>query len=287
MLPAADGAGPAYPVPHCEWNADWLTALRQSACQPPRAPRQPLYLGSDKIGSVEPLFFHAFLEQNPQLVGPCLAPGVDNGWCIQGNANTTLAVLADALRIFPGSPVGRLWRDEKLAVRADDGRVLAAVERGAVRALGIATRAVHLLGLTPTGDSWIQQRALDKPTDPGLWDTLMGGMVPVSDTLEQALARETWEEAGLLLSDLSHLHHAGSMVLQKPAHAGDAIGYVVERADCYIAQVPANRVPQNQDGEVAQFVCASPQVLHHMLEQGQFTLEAALLLAHFQPASRG
>jgi len=24
---------------------------------------------------------------------------------------------------------------------------------------------------------WVQQRALDKANDPGLWDTLMGGMV--------------------------------------------------------------------------------------------------------------
>ena len=244
----------------------------------------PLFVGAEQVGSIEPVFFQAFLARNPQLLGAQLVPGAARGWCIHGDADRALAVLADTLRTFPGSPVGRLWRNEKLAVTAPDGRVVAAVERGAARVLGIATRAVHLLGVTPTGDSWIQQRALNKPTDPGLWDTLMGGMVPASDTLEQALARETWEEAGLLLSDLHHLCHAGSLLLQKPAQADDGIGYVVERADCYIAQVPADRTPVNQDGEVAEFICVSPRRLQQMLEQGQFTVEAALLLAHFQPA---
>jgi hypothetical protein len=39
----------------------------------------------------------------------------------------------------------------------------------------------------------VQQRALDKANDPGLWDTLMGGMVSAADTVATALARETWE----------------------------------------------------------------------------------------------
>ena len=275
---------PAYPAPQCQWDPEWLAALRQTACQAPAAPRVPLMLGCDLVGSVEPVFFSAFVAAHPQWLGTVLAPAQDAGWALLGAADDSLALLAEALRTYPGSPVGRLWRNEKLAVTAPDGRRLACVERGAVRVLGIASRAVHLLGQDPRGHSWIQQRAWDKPTDPGLWDTLMGGMVPASDSLEQALARETWEEAGLQLAQLHDLRYAGSLVLQKPAHAGDALGYVVERADCYIAEVPATCVPQNQDGEVAQFVCAAPQALRQMLERHQFTVEAALLLAHFQPA---
>jgi hypothetical protein len=62
------------------------------------------------------------------------------------------------------------WRDEQLRGR-HPGQRLGTVERGAVRVLGLATQAVHLVGVAPDGRHWVQQRALDKPNDPGLWDT--------------------------------------------------------------------------------------------------------------------
>ena len=89
------------------------------------------------------------------------------------------------------------WRNEQLAVTDPHGEVVGTVERGAVRVLGITTCAVHLVGLAPDGRMWVQKRSLNKPNDPGLWDTLMGGMISAADSLPQALARETWEEAGL------------------------------------------------------------------------------------------
>ena len=61
---------------------------------------------------------------------------------------------------------------------------------------------MHLSGRSPDGRTWVQQRALDKANAPGLWDTLMGGMVSAQDTMDTALARETWEEAGLHLDAL-------------------------------------------------------------------------------------
>jgi hypothetical protein len=62
-----------------------------------------------------------------------------------------------------------------------------------VRPLGIATRAVHLVGVCADGSIWVQQRSEDKANNPGMWDTLMGGMVSAADGLAEALARETWE----------------------------------------------------------------------------------------------
>jgi len=50
-----------------------------------------------------------------------------------------------------------------------------------VRTLGIATQAVHLVGTTPGGSVWVQQRAFDKAVDPGLWDTLMAPDVLARD----------------------------------------------------------------------------------------------------------
>ena len=41
-------------------------------------------------------------------------------------------------------------------------------------------------------------------------------------------------------------------------------------------------MPQNQDGEVEQFVLLERAALSSMLEHGLFTLEAALVIAAFQ-----
>jgi hypothetical protein len=56
-------------------------------------------------------------------------------------------------------------------------------------------------------------------------------------------------------------------------------GYVVERLDWYRCIVPEGVVPQNQDGEVAQFALLSCDELRARLARDEFTVEAAMLLA--------
>jgi hypothetical protein len=167
----------------------WRERLRARADAPPLRPRVPLWWQAHRIGSVEPdLFVRA------GLAGDALVqPTGDGGWRVEGELGASLQHVAQVLR---DTGLAHTWRNEQLAVRAVDGTVLGTVERAVTRALGIATQAVHLTATAPDGRVWLQQRAFDKPSDPGLWDTLVGGTVPASDGLEQALARETWEEAG-------------------------------------------------------------------------------------------
>ena len=205
-------------------------------------------------------------------------------WGIQGDLTASLARIARALHEADIKHVRHYWRGEQLAVLGDQGQRLGSVERGAVRPLGIATRAVHLVGQTPDGRVWVQQRALDKSNDPGQWDTLMGGMVSAQDELGTALARETWEEAGLVLGDLRAVAHGGCVRIQRPtADAGDGgddagIGYMVEAIDWFHCTVPDGMLPVNQDGEVAQFKLLTHAELAASLQRGEFTLEAALVL---------
>jgi 8-oxo-dGTP pyrophosphatase MutT (NUDIX family) len=144
--------------------------------------------------------------------------------------------------------------------------------------LGITTRAVHLAGLSPDGRHWVQQRSLTKPNDPGLWDTLMGGMIPASDSVEQALERETWEEAGLHIAQLRGLTHGGHVTMRRPTDSGRG-GYVVEHIEWYRCVVPDGIAPVNQDGEVAQFSLLAPDEIAARLHRDEFTVEAALVLA--------
>jgi 8-oxo-dGTP pyrophosphatase MutT (NUDIX family) len=247
----------------------WRTRLHAAADQPPRVPRVPLLAGDAVIGSVEPDFF-------PRLALPAsLVHARAGGWHAQGDVTAALDAIARAMR---EAGLAHVWRDEQLAVTDDRGRTLGTVERAAVRPLGITTFAVHLAGVAPDGRHWVQQRSLDKANDPGLWDTLMGGLVPACDSLEQALARETWEEAGLRLSQLRELRYGGRVTTRRPSR-DVPFGYIVERIDWYAGVVPEGVVPLNQDGEVQQFALMDAGEVARKLLGDEFTLEAALVLS--------
>ena len=249
----------------------WRDRLRAAAHAPPLRPRVPLWCAGERIGSVEPdLFGRAGLAASAVL----RADAARGGWMLEGEPTMSLAHIAQVLR---DTGLSHAWRDEQLAVRGDGGTLVGTVERAAVRPLGIATHAVHLTAVDDAGQVWLQQRAFDKPTDPGLWDTLVGGMVPASDSVEQALERETWEEAGLRVPQLRELRHGGRVTTQRP-FAELAHGYVVEVLDWYAARLPAGVVPANQDGEVAGFRVMAADELAQRLEAGEFTIDAALIL---------
>jgi ADP-ribose pyrophosphatase YjhB (NUDIX family) len=137
---------------------------------------------------------------------------------------------------------------------------------------------VHLAGFAPDGRHWVQQRSMDKANDPGLWDTLMGGMIPAGESIERALERETWEEAGLRMAQLRALRNGGRLLTRRPS-GEDANGYVVEWIHWYACVVPEGIEPRNQDGEVAQFALRSPQEVAAQLLGDEFTLEAAVVLS--------
>ena len=201
-----------------------------------------------------------------------------SGWHLmlgQSDVTTSLNKLANLLR---NAGLAGAWRNEQLAVRDELGNQVGTIERGAVRPLGIATLAVHLVGQTTDGRFWVQQRALNKPNDPGKWDTLMGGMVSAGDTVETALKRETWEEAGLHITELKELHYGGLQSNCRPSSDG-AAGYMQEFIEWYVATVPDGLIPNNQDGEVVQFALMDEAQLLAAMQRGDFTLEAALITA--------
>jgi len=149
----------------------------------------------------------------------------------------------------------RGWRDETYAV-VDPAtlRVLARIERAASRFWGTLTFGAHANGHVcdaagQPSHLWIAQRSPTKATDPGLFDNLVGGGVPHGQTPTQALVREAWEEAGLLPHELQHVHPGSVLSLQRQVPEG----WQHEWLYGYDVELPAGRVPQNQDGEVAGF----------------------------------
>jgi len=67
-------------------------------------------------------------------------------------------------------------------------------------------RSVHVLVVHPDGRILLQKRSLSKDTQPGKWDTSVGGHVGFGQTYEEAARREAEEELGLILGDLDILY---------------------------------------------------------------------------------
>lgn len=243
----------------------WLAAARAEADRPPLRERLALHIDGGVCGSIEP----ALAER---LRAAAQAVRHDNGgWHVDGNADASLAAIAEWLR---AEGLAGAWRDELLVVETGPLGAEAAIERGAVRPLGITTYAVHLVGVTGDGRVWVQRRADDKATDPGLLDTLMGGQVAAGESAATALPRETMEEAGLDIAALHDVHGAGRITVRRPV----AEGYMVEHIDVFVATVPVGVEPRNLDGEVASFDCLDVAALEAALARGEFTLEATLIL---------
>lgn len=186
------------------------------------------------------------------------------------------AVLAEAALALREAGCLRGWRNERLDVPDAQGTVRGRLERTATRPLGTVTRAVHLNAWTPDGALWIAQRALTKNTDPGLWDTLVGGLVAADESSALALLRESDEEAGLSPADLAAAMPGARFLVTR--HLPE--GYQVEWVDITECVLPAGCAPANRDGEVVCIRTASPEEVLHMLAAGQFTLEAALSILH-------
>lgn len=185
------------------------------------------------------------------------------------NINGVLAKLARALA---DAGYIKSWRGELLDVIAE-GSHIASLERGAFRPLGLLTQAVHLNAWTNDGQIWVARRSLNKTTDPGLWDTLSGGLVGAGEDTHTALLRETYEEAGLPAVTIAN-HSPLRTVLRMHRRLPD--GYQVENilvSDCIM---PKGTVPSNIDGEVIEFRCIGINELWSMVTNGAFTIEAEL-----------
>lgn len=255
----------------------WLQRLQARIAVPPLNPRVPLALAiagapPRVVGSVESTLALGLAGAGFALVD------TGSAWQLDlPNAAAADPTLAQIARWLRANDLASAWRDELLDVTDADDRVCAVIERAAVRPLGIATRAVHLVVGDGHGGAWLQQRALDKAVDPGLWDTTMGGLVSAGESTRDSLARETWEEAGLRLDQMTPVLALGRFTVRRPLPEG----YMVEHIDMFDAIALEGVVPANQDGEVAAFECVQRDELRARLQADAFTLEAAMILARW------
>ena len=243
----------------------------QGHAQPPRPPElRTLMIGTHGVGWVPPKVADFLCSGAPRFVGDAHTLRlVDDGL----DTRSRSAVLVEAALRLRDAGLVRGWRDEALAIRARPGEaLLATIERAACRALGITTEAVHLNAFADDGTLFIARRSPHKAIDPGLWDNLVGGMVPADETLEQALEREAWEEAGLELDRLE-VHRGRSFQMRRPVPEG----YQSEWIHVYETTLTSDTQCANQDGEVSAIEHRPLGDVVDAIERGEFTLESALV----------
>jgi 8-oxo-dGTP pyrophosphatase MutT (NUDIX family) len=244
--------------------------LRQRAQPPLDARLVPLTYGSTRIGLASPAIAEFLLAAG--IVADGASGGVSFGNGTDPAAATLTANLHSAALALRDAGLIAGWRDEALDVRPGErSETLATIERAACRALGIATTAVHLNAYRDDDTLLVAQRAQHKPIDPGLWDNLVGGMVPAGESLLDALRREAWEEAGLTLQEAA-VQRGRWFEVRRPVPEG----LQSEIIHVFDATVPPSAQLANQDGEVAAIEARPIADVVDAIERGEFTLEAAL-----------
>lgn len=154
------------------------------------------------------------------------------------------------------------WRNERY--RIED---LFEIERAAARPFGLATRAVHVNGIS-LGRMWLARRSAAKAIDPGLLDNLVGGGIASGFSAEQTLLKEAWEEAGIPAELAKQAKRGGTAAILREVPEG----VQSELIEVYDLELPADFVPRNQDGEVSEHLLAS----FNEVEKQALTLEARL-----------
>ncbi len=245
-------------------------ALLQSIQEVPPEFSLPLTISGKLAGFITPQAVKA-LAHLPQLRITETAAHLADPGTPRYELEPLLAHVANILR---EAGLLKTWRDELLTVYAE-GEDLARMERAAMRPLGLLTHAVHLNAWTPDLNLYIAKRSLTKATDPGMWDTLAGGLANGAENLEHALVRETFEEAGLSEPDITCRTPLRTLLRM---HRRLPEGYQVEDilvSDCILSP---QATPRNMDGEVSEIRVVTQQEVVQMIADRVVTLEAALVI---------
>jgi isopentenyldiphosphate isomerase len=93
-----------------------------------------------------------------------------------------------------------------LTLVTEDDRILGPVPRRLVHGNpALVHRSVHVL-VVGSGGLLLQKRSMSKDTQPGRWDTSVGGHVGFGQGYEEAARREAGEELGLVLDRMEYLY---------------------------------------------------------------------------------
>jgi len=174
------------------------------------------------------------------------------------------------------------WRNETFDVAARWGAPpVFRLDRGAVPFFGTRAYGVHLNGYrrkAETLDLWVGRRAPDKRVAPDKLDNLVAGGIGNGHGLEETLLKEGEEEASMPRSLTSHAVPVGAVSYRMETELGirDDVLFV------YDLEMPADLVPENQDGEIVHFeLMPASAVLDRVRTSDDFKFNVNLVILDF------
>jgi len=205
------------------------------------------------------------------------------------------AAVGDVVRALAERGIVQGWRNEAFAVAASYGETpLLRLERAAVPVFGVKAYGVHMNGFVRDGDRiklWIGRRADNRPIEPGKLDNMVAGGLPFGLDPMANLIKECAEEAGI------------AEPLARRARPVGAIAYRMLHEDLlrqdtlflYDLELPADFVPTNADGEIAEFRLMELDEIEAILSESEaFKFNVAPVIidflvrhGHFHPDQPG
>ncbi|HNB28542.1 MAG TPA: DUF4743 domain-containing protein [Alphaproteobacteria bacterium] len=194
--------------------------------------------------------------------------------------------VADVLAALHARGLVPGWRNELYPVnRRYEETPLLLMERAATPLFGLLSYGVNVNGLVRTGKDggddrgddwkvWVARRSLTKHVDPGMLDIIVGGGLPHGISIHDNMLKECAEEAGIPLALARRARPSGLATMAIPAAEGLRIGLQFN----FDLELPADFVPRNTDGEVAEFQLWSLEQLERSLrEADDFMFDVALV----------
>jgi 8-oxo-dGTP pyrophosphatase MutT (NUDIX family) len=176
----------------------------------------------------------------------------------------------------------RGWRDELFTISSHYGaEPLFDLERAGVPLFGVKAYGVHVNGYVRRDGEiwlWVGRRAANRPIEPGKLDHLVAGGLPSGVRPFDNLIKEAAEEASI------------PKELARRARPCAALSYRMELDGClrddtlfvYDLELPADFVPRNHDGEIADFrLLPLTEVERLLAETDSFKFNVGLVIIDF------
>lgn len=188
--------------------------------------------------------------------------------------NLTVRLLDDGLLPYRHGelfPVTTGHRDEPLFL----------MDRAVVPYFGIRAFGQHMNGFTRRNGEiymWIARRSAKKRHAAGMLDHLVAGGLPWGLSLEQNLAKECWEEAGIPAELAVHAQLTSQLSYRRETE----VGVKPDTLYCYDLELPDDFAPRCTDGEVDGFeLWPLDQVAESVHDSNDIKLNCNLVMIDF------
>lgn len=158
---------------------------------------------------------------------------------------------------------------------------IATIDRTAAAYFGLRAYGQHLNGFVSSATGlklWIARRAADRRIFPGKLDNMVAGGLPHDLSLAENLLKECREEASVPVTLVAQAKPVGVVTYCTET----AVGLKPDTLYCYDLELPADFIPRNADGEVAEFMLLPvDEVLQLVSESEAFKPNCNLVLIDF------